>query len=440
MRRWIPIFVLVAVFGSMNPAAAQSELDLARDRAEAAAVAADDARDAAAAAQARADALAKGVEDANHAAEDVDSAITAVLVRATAAEQEAEGLRDVVGELLVQRYVFGEQRGTDFGASASFDTQATAGALARFATLGVGDEVDRYRIVTDDLDAVNRELVALRAELETALDLLRVNETQMLVELTEIGEQLRIADEREAEFQVEVARLEEEERQRIEAERRRREAERRRLEAERRAAAEAEAARLAEERRVAEEQAALTSTTTTTTTTTAPTATTDGAAGDSPDSTVPGAEGGASDASETTTTTIEPVITGSNGFLCPIGGPTTFSDTWGAARSGGRSHKGVDMFATRGTPVVASVGGEVRQRNSRLGGLSYYLDGDDGNRYYGAHLDSFGASGRVEAGTVIGTVGNSGNARFSSPHLHFEVMPGGGRAVNPTPTVRAACG
>jgi len=419
MRRWIPIFVLVAVVGSMSPAAAQSELDLARDRAEAAAAAADDARDAAAEAQARADALAKGVEDANHAAEDVDGDIAAVLVRARAAEQEAEGLRDVVGELLVQRYVFGEQRGTDFGAGGSFDTQATAGALARFATLGVGDELDRYRIVTDDLDAANRELVALRAELETALDVLRVNETQMLVELTEIGEQLRIADEREAEFQVEVARLEEEERQRIEAERRRREAERRRLEAERRAAAEAEAARLAEERRIVEEQAALTSTTTSTTTTTiAPTTGETGETGETTDTTT--------GTTVAPPTTIAPVLSGTDGFLCPIGGPTTFSDTWGAPRSGGRSHKGVDMFATRGTPVVASVGGEVRQRNSRLGGLSYYLPSK--NRTRGFRYFPFWRER------------NSGNARFSSTHLHFEVMPGGGRAVNPTPTVRAACG
>ena len=98
------------------------------------------------------------------------------------------------------------------------------------------------------------------------------------------------------------------------------------------------------------------------------------------------------------------------------------------------------MFATRGTPVVAPVSGVVRHRTNRLGGLAFYLDGDDGNRYYGAHLDSFGVEGRVEAGAVVGTVGNTGNARYTSPHLHFEIMPGGGASVNPTPTVREACG
>ena len=98
------------------------------------------------------------------------------------------------------------------------------------------------------------------------------------------------------------------------------------------------------------------------------------------------------------------------------------------------------MFAARGTPVVAPVAGTVRHRDNSLGGKSFYLDGDDGNRYYGTHLDSYGASGRVEAGAVVGTVGNTGNARFTSPHLHFEIHPGGGSAVNPTPTVRVACG
>ena len=68
------------------------------------------------------------------------------------------------------------------------------------------------------------------------------------------------------------------------------------------------------------------------------------------------------------------------------------------------------------------------------------ISGDDGNRYYGAHLDSYGADGYVSAGTVVGTVGNTGNARYTSPHLHFEVMLGGSSSVNPTPYVRAACG
>lgn len=127
-------------------------------------------------------------------------------------------------------------------------------------------------------------------------------------------------------------------------------------------------------------------------------------------------------------------------WLCPVQGPHTFIDSWGAGRSGGRRHKGVDIMASHGVPVVASVSGLVEHKSNSLGGKSYYLYGNDGNRYYGAHLQSYGASGEVEAGTVIGTVGSSGNASSNAPHLHFEIHPGGGSAVNPYSTVRSACG
>ena len=450
MRRSIPLLVLVVLLASVTPVAAQSELDQARARAEAAGAAADDARDAALAAQARADALAERVENAVAEAEAVDGEIAVVQVRADDAAAEATALRTTVEDLLVQRYVLGQFDDSDIATSAAPTEAATAGALARFAALGVGDEVDRYRVVTDDLDAANRELVSLRADLETALIDLRANEAQMIDELAEVQRQLELAEEAEAEFVREVERLEEEERRRLEEERRRREAERRRQEEERRRQAAEEAARLAEERRRAEEAAAATSTTTTTTiaptTTQAPTTTDgttpEGADGESPDtteSTDATPETTEAPAPTTTTTIAEPELRGGD-FLCPVGGPTSFFDTFGAARSGGRRHKGVDMFATRGTPVVAPVSGVVRHRTNRLGGLAFYLDGDDGNRYYGAHLDSFGVEGRVEAGAVVGTVGNTGNARYTSPHLHFEIMPGGGASVNPTPTVRAACG
>src|SRR5688500_4233144 len=126
---------------------------------------------------------------------------------------------------------------------------------------------------------------------------------------------------------------------------------------------------------------------------------------------------------------------------CPVGGPVQFIDSWGFARSGGRRHQGVDMLAATGTPVVAPVDGVVGHRTNRTGGLSYHLVAGDGTYYYGTHLSAYGASGLVAAGTVIGYVGDSGNAR-GTPHLHFEIHPGGEgtAAVNPYPMAAAWCG
>jgi peptidoglycan LD-endopeptidase LytH len=127
-------------------------------------------------------------------------------------------------------------------------------------------------------------------------------------------------------------------------------------------------------------------------------------------------------------------------MFCPVAGPVHFTDTWGAARSGGRIHLGVDMMADRGVPTVAPFSGEVVHRTSSLGGLSWYLYADNGNMYYGTHLSAYEnqGAGWVQAGTVIGYVGDTGNAR-GTPHLHFEVHPGGGAAVNPYPYVAAVC-
>lgn len=123
--------------------------------------------------------------------------------------------------------------------------------------------------------------------------------------------------------------------------------------------------------------------------------------------------------------------------IFPVDGANTYIDSWGFARSGGRSHKGADIMAKAGTPVVAVKDGSVRVRNNRLGGLCIYLTADDGTEYYYAHLASATRrSGTVKAGEKIGKVGSSGNASASAPHLHFEVHPGAGSPVNPFPYLK----
>lgn len=129
-------------------------------------------------------------------------------------------------------------------------------------------------------------------------------------------------------------------------------------------------------------------------------------------------------------------------MACPVGVPNGFVDSWGFPRSGGRQHQGVDIFAAHGTPLYAAADGVIlRLANDRLGGLAVHLLDDAGHRYYYAHLDGFAVhpGQRVRAGDVIGVVGNTGNARTTPAHLHWQYHPGNGPPVNPYLLARALC-
>lgn len=129
--------------------------------------------------------------------------------------------------------------------------------------------------------------------------------------------------------------------------------------------------------------------------------------------------------------------------LCPVKGAAKFdfSNSFGTPRDGQRSHGGNDIFAKRGTPVIAGVDGRIRTIRGGRTGLGYYLDGVDGVTYYGAHMDSLrvGNGQGVKRGEVLGAVGNTGNAAGTPPHLHFEVKPGAGAHIDPYGLLRTWC-
>ncbi len=263
---------------------------------------------------------------------------------------------------------------------------------------GVDESViDQLQIFRRELDRQTERLAEASAEQEILTADLKVMAEQLQEDL--------IAAQVVYDQLVEQQRIEEEER------RLREEEERRRLEEEARLRAEEERLRVEEERRRAEEAARQATSTTSTT--------------------VP-----------TTTTTTSPRAPGTG--VCPVAGAVSFSDTWGAPRSGGRRHQGVDMMAARGTSIVAIFEGTIRRiSTSSLGGLSVWLTLLNGDQLYYAHLDAYGSISvgqDVPEGYVIGYNGSSGNAPEWLPHVHLEYHPGGGGAVNPYPLVKSVCG
>jgi murein DD-endopeptidase MepM/ murein hydrolase activator NlpD len=133
-----------------------------------------------------------------------------------------------------------------------------------------------------------------------------------------------------------------------------------------------------------------------------------------------------------------------HGFVFPVGKPHSFTDSFGAPRMVGtpfeHTHKGTDILAPMGTPLLACERGVVSQIGSdTLGGNKLWLKGESGTYYYYGHLSGYAdglQNGQiVEAGSVVGYVGDTGNAK-GTPHLHFEIHPDGGAAVNPYPLLK----
>ena len=134
------------------------------------------------------------------------------------------------------------------------------------------------------------------------------------------------------------------------------------------------------------------------------------------------------------------------GFICPLDpAATSFINDWGFPRSGGRTHRGNDLFAPRGEPLYAVAAGTVLLTRGGRGGTALWLAADYGVDYYYAHLSGYApgvATGvRVGKGQVVGYNGNTGNARTTPPHLHFQLHPKGRTSapVNPYPTLVRAC-
>ncbi|MCH8030260.1 MAG: M23 family metallopeptidase [Bacteroidetes bacterium] len=151
---------------------------------------------------------------------------------------------------------------------------------------------------------------------------------------------------------------------------------------------------------------------------------------------------------ERTAPAAHPPVSASSGMMIPVVGiePGDLSDSFNSPRSGGRTHRSIDISAPLGTPLVAVVDGIITRKHwNRLGGRTLYLSSANGRYdYYYAHMDAYEdgieIGAEVSQGDVLGTVGSTGNAR--GPHLHFQVLDkngsGRGTPVNPYNLLRSA--
>ena len=425
LRRVLWVLLVVLLTSATSTTHAQSDLEQVRDTVEAL----QDEIDAYLAqlveTQERADAAGARYWEADLALYELDAEIARLSGQAAAIDAEVAELRAQMIEIAVQRYI---DSGTPSSILAGDDInrQAVADALARFVTEGSLDIIDDYRRARDDLEQAKAELAERVRHQEELIGQAGRAAAEVQAELQAIGDvYLQIAPRLYEQDRL-LDSLEEDERRRLEEELRQRQAEEaRRLEAARAAAA---AAAAEEASRAAAEEAARAA------------AAAEPGGGELPpvrpgeptDGSAPAAAGSVVEL---------PVLRAADGWVCPLAGPFSHFDDFGAPRHYGGWHKGNDLISSAGTPVLAVESGRVEHRANRIGGNSAYIFADSGNYYYNTHLSAYEnvGTGWVPAGAVIGYVGDSGNAA-GLPHLHFEYHLGGrGNHINPYPIVHEAC-
>jgi murein DD-endopeptidase MepM/ murein hydrolase activator NlpD len=362
----------------------------------------------------RANAAAEAWAEAQSELDQLDVLTARTEEEIAALEDEIAELRVAVEEAAINRFVTGSTGGIPLLSGLDGPTdQAQADVFAAIAT-------DISAEAFDDYDAVAEELADKKAQLE--------RQEADTVAAAEYLEQVEAAAYAEVELlrEIEADRLQDEAvRKALEAQQAEKQRQADELARQQLAQQQAEAARQAAAATADDDDDASTDS-----------ATAGSSSGSSGVVVLPPTSGGTSGGATG-------AVSGGSGYVdgivCPVAGPSAFGDTWGAPRSGGRRHQGVDMLGPTGTPLAAVVSGYAEFKTNSLGGNAVGLKGSNGNYYYYAHLDRWeGGSRNVTRGEIIGYMGDTGNAT-GTPHLHFEIHPGGGAAVNPYPSVRAVC-